>query len=394
MGRPTARRVHGRVVHGRDFGAGPVFPEPGSAQQFLNLHCIRHRFQSTMASETEPEPVPQAAATGNKPPLVCAPCWICLEDGPDEAGEPLIRVCACRGETSAGYHLSCIIEYAKRKSQRFINMGEAPGIMSTLENPYPDLLDHWRVCPNCKQFYEKGVGLKLAEAYVDMTENLPETRVVRYEARFLLIEKRVAADVDLHLAVNEIIELFQLVRANAGRMANNYYGHSGGIFNKTFVEGERERLCSSFAHIEMSRGNLQNAFQLQERAVEACRYLVRRGASSEESLARIEGELKFMKAMSGQKMANREADLREELAHHLSGDNSYDALMVILCKKKLAIELTERERPDFVEGIELLEDVLGLFGPNHESTLYEKERLETMKKEYRNYSSENNHETP
>ena len=31
---------------------------------------------------------------GSKPELVCAPCWICLEDGPDENGEPLVRDCA------------------------------------------------------------------------------------------------------------------------------------------------------------------------------------------------------------------------------------------------------------------------------------------------------------
>ena len=60
-----------------------------------------------------------------KPPaLVCAPCWICLEDGPDDNGEPLVRDCSCRGETSAGYHLSCIIDYAKVKTNEAIDLRE------------------------------------------------------------------------------------------------------------------------------------------------------------------------------------------------------------------------------------------------------------------------------
>ena len=69
-----------------------------------------------MTSEPEEQAV---VADADKPPLVCAPCWICLEDGPDEKGEPLIRDCACRGETSAGYHLSCIIKFASAKKIRY-----------------------------------------------------------------------------------------------------------------------------------------------------------------------------------------------------------------------------------------------------------------------------------
>ena len=93
-----------------------------------------------MASESEQEPVPQAAAE-NEPPLVCAPCWICLEDGPDEAGEPLVRDCACRGETSAGYHLSCIINYATAKTDQVLNA-------NMLDICKGDFIKDWRDCPN------------------------------------------------------------------------------------------------------------------------------------------------------------------------------------------------------------------------------------------------------
>ena len=41
-----------------------------------------------------------------------ASCYICLDEGPDEAGKPLVRDCSCRGDTAGFAHLSCIIEYA------------------------------------------------------------------------------------------------------------------------------------------------------------------------------------------------------------------------------------------------------------------------------------------
>lgn len=43
-------------------------------------------------------------------------CWICLEDWPDEAGEPQRRDYACRG--SSGFaHLSYLVQYATQKSR-------------------------------------------------------------------------------------------------------------------------------------------------------------------------------------------------------------------------------------------------------------------------------------
>ena len=47
-----------------------------------------------------------------------ASCYICLDEGPDEAGKPLVRDCSCRGDTAGFAHLSCIIEYAEQKSKQ------------------------------------------------------------------------------------------------------------------------------------------------------------------------------------------------------------------------------------------------------------------------------------
>ena len=52
-----------------------------------------------------------------KTPDAC--CWICLDDKPEENGEPLVRTCACRG--GGGYcHFNCIYKYAEQKNEGIV----------------------------------------------------------------------------------------------------------------------------------------------------------------------------------------------------------------------------------------------------------------------------------
>ena len=44
-------------------------------------------------------------------------CWLCLEEGPDESGAPLVRNCSCRG-LSGFAHLSCLQKYAESEGRR------------------------------------------------------------------------------------------------------------------------------------------------------------------------------------------------------------------------------------------------------------------------------------
>ena len=48
-------------------------------------------------------------------PSSTASCWICLDSEPDDDGRPLVRDCACRGD-SGWAHLSCLVDYAESKS--------------------------------------------------------------------------------------------------------------------------------------------------------------------------------------------------------------------------------------------------------------------------------------
>jgi hypothetical protein len=87
-----------------------------------------------------------------------ASCYICLDEGPDEAGKPLVRDCSCRGDTAGLAHLSCIIEYAKQKSKQAV---------------YSDLAGFampWDKCNNCHQPFQNQVALDLSSTFVSFAE--------------------------------------------------------------------------------------------------------------------------------------------------------------------------------------------------------------------------------
>eukprot|EP00985_Skeletonema_marinoi_P019989 scaffold11655_cov133-Skeletonema_marinoi.AAC.4 len=83
-------------------------------------------------------------------------CWLCLEDGPDDSGAPLVRDCSCRGHSGFA-HLPCLVQYAESKSRDFVKRGACI---------FPDMLfdeKFFEKCPNCKQEYQK-------DLYYDMTK--------------------------------------------------------------------------------------------------------------------------------------------------------------------------------------------------------------------------------
>jgi hypothetical protein len=84
-------------------------------------------------------------------------CYICLDEGPDEAGKPLVRDCSCRGDTAGFAHLSCIIEYAEQKSK------QAADDLAAFSTPWDD-------CNNCNQPFQNQVTLDLSSAFVFFAE--------------------------------------------------------------------------------------------------------------------------------------------------------------------------------------------------------------------------------
>ena len=87
----------------------------------------------------------------------CASCWICLGEGPDESGKPLRRDCSCRGD-SGFCHLSCILKYAKQKSDQWDG------------KDIDDFTEPWDTCYNCHQPYQNKLAENLASEFVTFVE--------------------------------------------------------------------------------------------------------------------------------------------------------------------------------------------------------------------------------
>ena len=85
----------------------------------------------------------KADAENAVPPDANAPsCWICLEEGPDETGAPLVRDCSCRG--SAGFaHLSCLVKYAETQSKNAFERAFESGAID-----YVAMVEGFKKCPN------------------------------------------------------------------------------------------------------------------------------------------------------------------------------------------------------------------------------------------------------
>ncbi len=92
----------------------------------------------------------------NFPMSSAAACWICLDGGSDALGKPVVRDCACRGNDAGFAHMSCIIEYAQKKSEQAETSNE-------FGTP-------WEKCPNCTQYYQNNLMIHLSDAFVSFAK--------------------------------------------------------------------------------------------------------------------------------------------------------------------------------------------------------------------------------
>ena len=109
--------------------------------------------KNTMSSESS---LLSSSYSSTSAPPVGASCWLCLEEGPDDSGAPLVRDCSCRGHSGFA-HLPCLVQYAESKSRDFVKRGACI---------LPDMLfdeKFFEKCPNCKQEFQ-------GDLYYDMTK--------------------------------------------------------------------------------------------------------------------------------------------------------------------------------------------------------------------------------
>ena len=94
--------------------------------------------------------LPPADDVNNDAPV----CYICLDNGPDESGQPIRRDCSCRGADCGFAHLSCLAKFAQQKTEEWD--GYSVG----------DLSEPWVMCPCCLQPHQNELAVDLANVFV------------------------------------------------------------------------------------------------------------------------------------------------------------------------------------------------------------------------------------
>jgi len=114
--------------------------QPQKYQKLIDIECL----------DATPLLLPPADDVNDDAPV----CYICLDNGPDEGGQPIRRDCSCRGSDCGFAHLSCLVEYAKQKTEEWD--GYSIG----------DLSEPWVICPCCLQPYQNKLAVELATEFV------------------------------------------------------------------------------------------------------------------------------------------------------------------------------------------------------------------------------------
>mmetsp|Transcript_9485 Transcript_9485/g.20605 ORF Transcript_9485/g.20605 Transcript_9485/m.20605 type:complete len:442 (+) Transcript_9485:381-1706(+) len=111
--------------------------------------------------------LPSSSSPPPPPPGAGAACWICLDGDPDEGGKPIVRDCSCRGEDAGFVHLSCLVSYAKTKTEELLDKAYEKG-------GEVDLIEPWRKCPVCLQHHQRRVAIDMANSFMSfIDENYP-----------------------------------------------------------------------------------------------------------------------------------------------------------------------------------------------------------------------------
>ena len=119
-----------------------------------------------------------------------ASCWLCLEEGPDDSGAPLVRDCSCRGHSGFA-HLPCLVQFAESKSRDFIEKKKR----SANDDIFSEKL--FTQCPNCKQSFQGDVYYDLTKAQLSFVEKnfkVPSWHLLALKNRMDVIDGGKEAD--------------------------------------------------------------------------------------------------------------------------------------------------------------------------------------------------------
>ena len=180
-----------------------------------------------------------------------AVCYLCLDGGVDESGQPsLRRDCACRGSDAGFVHLACLAGFAASKSERWDGCD-----MKEFTKP-------WGVCPNCHQYYQNELRIDIATEFgVFVRREYPDDTQMQVEALFLKLCALKSMFVRLQpvqkretgVTANILLSLIDRMKRDASPLSTRYskieayaYGVHGRIAFKKGTEESARRAAVRF----------------------------------------------------------------------------------------------------------------------------------------------------
>jgi len=178
-----------------------------------------------------------------------AVCYLCLDVGSEEPGQPLRRDCACRGSDAGFVHLSCLTKYAEIKSK------QARG-MNAFRDP-------WRVCPGCHQIYQNELKIDITSEFVSFvrtqypgdTERQVESLHLKLRAldsmfeRLQPVQKREAG-----VTANVMLSFIDRMKGGVSPLHRRYSEFEADAYNVhgriAFAEGSEESARRAVVHFE------------------------------------------------------------------------------------------------------------------------------------------------
>ena len=178
-------------------------------------------------------------------------CYLCLDGGVDDAGQPLRRDCACRGTDAGFVHLSCLAEYLSRKSERWDGRD-----MNEFRKP-------WWCCPSCHQYYQNELAIDIATEFVSFVRRqYPDDTRMQVEALnvklrafdSMLWRLQPVQKVESGVTANVQLSLIDQMRKDSPRVSMRYSeieANAHGVHGRiAFAEGTDESARRAVSHFE------------------------------------------------------------------------------------------------------------------------------------------------
>lgn len=262
-----------------------------------------------------------------------ASCWICLEEGPDETGQPLRRECVCRGD-SGFVHLSCFVNYASRKSaegwkKRMKNLAGCMDMKFNYSFCIP-----WETCPNCKQNFQGRLAFDTATAHYASTRNLRDDDYRSIVAKSSLCERTV--HVDAQEGRKLAISLLQTLKKNKMSWSKEplmsfYIPLAEAAAYETIAAGDMDRAYPGVLQqmgkkekiISYDKSALQDALKAYDRALELYKSI-----GMETGIGSVKTKV---------------IALKQTFAGEIDDDNKQDALKISRVANKICVETHSRD---------------------------------------------------